>query len=443
MDVREQMRQVPHFDRFPSVDEMNAELDLLAARHPGLVRLRRIGTSRLGEPLRALTVGTGARDALIIGGPHPNEPIGALTVSQLIRRLCEDAALREELGHRWHLIPCVDPDGARLNEGWFAHPGDRRRYARHFYRPAWCDQVEWTFPVAGDGYAFDRSLPETEALMRLMDQVRPSFVYSLHNGEYSGAYYYLNRRDPALAARLTELPGWEGIPLHHGEPEMPGPTTIAPAVYLTPGGARQAMTFGVGGGSADYAARFGALHLITELPYWADERVGDATPTTTSYRDVLKAGLAAQRELIDVVRAAMEAVRRDLAVHSPFRRSTEDMLDTYRKAADCWEGLPGIDRPATVAERFGNRQTLHMRRLRLTGTFRRMLEAEAAAGNLTPAIREQRARIGELFDEWCEEAEAESAGEPIEIRKLVAVQLAAALVAAADARTDGEPRPPA
>ncbi|WP_405145697.1 M14 family zinc carboxypeptidase [Sphaerisporangium sp. NBC_01403] len=434
MDVRELMRRVPDFDRFPSVDEMHAELDEFARLHPGLVSLRRIGTSRLGEPLRALTVGTGDRDAVIIGGPHPNEPIGALTVSRLIRLLCEDAGLRDGLGYRWHLIPCVDPDGARLNEGWYARPGDRRHYARHFYRPAWNDQVEWTFPLSGDGYTFDRALPETEALMRLMDEARPAFVYSLHNGEYSGAYYYLNRHDPVLAARLTELPALAGIPLHHGEPELPGATTLAPAVYLTPGGTRQAKVFGAGGGSADYAARFGSLHLITELPYWADERISDATPTTTSYGDVVKTGLAAQRELIDLLLAAMEGVRRDLTVHSPFRRSAEDMFVTYRKFADEWEDHPGADRPATVAEQFGNRQTLHMRRLRFAGTFCRMLDAECAAGNLTPAIRAQRARLGELFEGWCDEAAAESPGRPLAIRTLVAVQLAAALVAAEHAR---------
>ncbi|MCW2878421.1 MAG: hypothetical protein JWQ95_2521 [Sphaerisporangium sp.] len=435
MDLREQMRRVPDFDRFPSVDEMHADLDELAALYPDLVRLRRIGTSRLGEPLRVLTLGAGPRDAVIIGGPHPNEPIGSLTVSQLVRRLCEDDGLREELGYRWHLIPCVDPDGARLNEGWYADPGDRRHYARHFYRPAWSDQVEWTFPLTGDDYFFDRSLPETEALMRLMDEVRPAFVYSLHNGEYSGAFFYVNRRDPVLAARLAELPGWEGIPLHHGEPELPGSMMIAPAVYLTPGGTHQAKTFGFGGGSADYAARFGALHLITELPYWADQRVSDATPTATPYAEVLKAGLAAQRELIDVLRTAVAAVRRDLTVQSPFHRSTEDMLDTYRRFADGWEDLSDVDRPATVAERFGNRQTLHMRRLRLAGTFCRMLDAEAAAGNLTPAIREQRVLLRQVFDGWCDEADADSGGHPIALRGLVAVQLAAALVAAEHARS--------
>ncbi|MEV8638540.1 M14 family zinc carboxypeptidase [Streptosporangium sp. NPDC051023] len=111
MNVHEHMSRVPDYTAFPTVDQMHAELDELAAAHPDLVRLRRIGTSRLGEPLRVVTIGSGPRDAVIIGGPHPNEPIGSLTVSALMRQLVEDTWLREEFGFRRHLIPCVDPGG--------------------------------------------------------------------------------------------------------------------------------------------------------------------------------------------------------------------------------------------------------------------------------------------------------------------------------------------
>ncbi|WP_240777427.1 M14 family zinc carboxypeptidase [Nonomuraea basaltis] len=424
------MSWVSSYAAFPSVDAMQAELDQVAAAHPGLVRLRRIGTSRLGEPLRVLSVGGGPADAVVIGGPHPNEPIGALTVSALIKLLCQDAGLRTELGYRWHFVPCADPDAARLNEAWYAKPGDRRAYAEHFYRPDLADQVEWTFPLIGGGYHFDRTLPETAALMRLMDEVRPSLVYSLHNGEYQGAFFYINRNDVVLAERLAALPGMEGIPLHHGEPELPGATSIAPAVYLTPDGAHVGAAFGAGGSSADYAARFGALHLVTEVPYWADDRVSDQSETGRPYREVVAAGAKARRELIETLHASMRAVSHDLIVRSPFRRSTESTLETFRKLAELEEAVPGLDRPATVAEEFGNRQMVHLLRLRLLGVFLRMLDAELAAGNLTPAIREQRHLLAERFDLWYGEAETDSPGPPVEIRRLVAVQLGAALIAA-------------
>jgi len=100
------MSRVPSYAAFPSVDAMQAELDRVATAHPGQVRLRRSGTSRLGEPLHALTVGHGPADAVVIGGPHPNEPVGSLTISALIELLCQDAGWCAELGYRWHFVPC-------------------------------------------------------------------------------------------------------------------------------------------------------------------------------------------------------------------------------------------------------------------------------------------------------------------------------------------------
>ncbi|MGW4475174.1 M14 family zinc carboxypeptidase [Nonomuraea sp. NPDC004354] len=434
MDVAHHMSRVPDYTAFPTVDQMHAELDELAAAHPDLVRLRRIGTSRLGEPLRAATIGSGPHDAVIIGGPHPNEPIGALTVSSLLRQLVEDASLREDFGYRWHLVPCADPDGARLNEGWYSRPSDRRAYAEHFYRPAEADQVEWTFPLAGEDYFFDRTLPETEALMRLMDEVKPAFVYSLHNGELQGAFYYLSKDDPALAARLTAIATAQGLPLHMGPPEVPSAVPIGPAAYMTPRGAHIAAAYGIGGGSVDYADRFDALHLVTELPYWADPRVADQTPTEQTYSEAIQANLAGQRALIAELARSHSAVRADLRVRSPFRDALEDFVAAHDDFIGEWETFPGTDRPATVAEVVGNRQLVHSMRLRYTGTCLRMLDAELGAGNATPAIRAERARLGARFDEWFTEAEADAVATPIPIRTLVAVQLGAALLAAESAK---------
>jgi hypothetical protein len=430
MNLAECMRRVPDIARFPSVDALHAELVALATAYPDLVRVRRIGTSRLGEPLRVLTIGDGPADAVIIGGPHPNEPVGGLTVGVLARLLCRDAALRAELGFRWHLVPCVDPDGARLNEGWFDRPGNRRAYSEHFYRPDPAEQVEWTFPLSGEDYWFDRTLPETAALMRLMDEVEPSLVCSLHNGEHHGVFFYLNRDDPELACRLGELPGLAGLPMHHGEPELPGSRMIAPAVYATQDGARIGAMLGAGAGSADYAARFGALHIVPEVPLWADQRVADRSATGTGYRQLVARGVAARREALDMLDSALATVADALTVRTPFERSVRASLRTFRKVTEHREVLSGEDRPATVAEEFDHRQALHLLRLRLLGTFLRMLDAEIAAGSPTPAVRTQRRLLGETFDRWVGEAEADTPGPATAIRRPVAVQLGAILLAA-------------
>ncbi|WP_214318399.1 M14 family zinc carboxypeptidase [Nonomuraea sediminis] len=434
MDVDKYMSQVPDYAAFPTVDQMHAELDELAAAHPDLVRLRDIGASRLGEPLRVATIGNGPRDAVIIGGPHPNEPIGALTVSSLLRRLIDDAWLREEFGYRWHLIPCVDPDGARLNEGWYVRPGDRRAYAEHFYRPCEADQVEWTFPLTGEGYTFDRTLPETEALMRLMDEVRPAFVYSLHNGELQGAFFYLSRNEPGVAADLAAMAAGQGLPLHMGPPEVPSAVQIGPAAYVTPRGAELGAIYGIGGGSVDYADRFGALHLVTELPYWADPRVSDETPTDQVYGEVIRTYLGDQRALLATVSESLAKVAPELTVRSPFRSAVEDFVATHDEFVSEWEDHPGADRPATVAEVVGNEQLKHSLRLRYLGMYLRLLDAELAAGNLTPAIREEHARVRALFDAWFTEADTGFTATPIPLRTLAAVQLGAALLAAEAAK---------
>jgi hypothetical protein len=276
--------------------------------------------------------------------------------------------------------------------------------------------------------------------MRLMDDVEPSLVCSLHNGEHQGAFFYLNRDDPELAHRLAELPGLEGLPLHHGEPELPGSRLIAPAVYSVHAGARVGAMFGAGASSADYAARFGALHLVTEVPLWADQRVADRTETGTDHRQLVASAAAARLEALDLLETALAATADDLSVRSPFERSVRATLRTFRTLTEHREALSGQDRSATVAEEFDHRQALHLLRLRLVGTFLRMLDAEIAAGNPTPAIRAQRRELAETFDRWVAEAEADTSAPAIEIRKPVAVQLSAVLLTAAAAGRAGSRR---
>lgn len=113
---------VPDFTAFPLVDELVDQLEELASRYPDVASLIRAGTSRLGEPITALRVESGPREALVFGGVHPNEPIGGLTALHLARALCAAPELRQRLSYSWTVVPCIDPDGMRLNEGWFKGP---------------------------------------------------------------------------------------------------------------------------------------------------------------------------------------------------------------------------------------------------------------------------------------------------------------------------------
>jgi hypothetical protein len=434
---------VPEIDHFAGVDELVAEADRIAAAHPDVVTARRIGTSALGDPLHCLTIAGGGPEAVVFGLPHPNEPIGGLTTLHLARRLAEDADLRGRLGHTWHLVPCIDPDGLRLNEGWLAGPYTRAHYARHFYRPAGAEQVEWTFPLDHGGAYFDAVLPETFALMRLIDAHRPALMASLHNAELGGVYYYLSRDEPDLYPVLQGVPALLDLPLHRGEPEAPWIPVLADGVYRTldirdahDHYTRLGRPEQISGGNstASYAEPHGTLTLVSELPYWQDARFSDTTPTALRYGEPLRRHAAEMAELGAVLRDGLTAVEGLTTVDSPFLRATRFYA---RGTADLAEKMEhrstqaASDRPATVAETVSLADTVHMFRLRYGGMLVRALEAELNLGNVRPAVRRAHADLAARYAGWLAAAEADSQATPIPIRKLVATQYASVIAAAA------------
>ncbi|MGI6873071.1 M14 family zinc carboxypeptidase [Amycolatopsis sp. 3B14] len=431
---------------FAGVDELERGLRTLAAGYPEITTLRRVGTSRHGEPLLCLTIDgePGDPTALVFGLPHPNEPIGGLTALHLAARLCADPGLRGRLRHRWRVIACIDPDGLRLNEGWLAGPFTREHYARHFYRPAGPDQVEWTFPLDYKDAYFDAALPETQALMRLIDSDRPGLVCSLHNSELGGVYYYLSRAEPPLHLALQALPGHVGLPLDRGEPEAPYITRLDDAIfqgtsisraydYLT--GLGEPWTSSAGDNTASYAGRYGALTLVTELPYWTSDTADDDGPAGTGYASALAAHARALADLSSLMAETIEAVAGALMVpDSPFWRASRSfatMMASGARSARSRSTSPEADRPATVAEVSSLAEATHSFRLRYGGILLRALDGELAVGNTRPVVRAARERVAARHAEWVAGDALIGEYRTIPIRQLVATQYGAVLAAAA------------
>lgn len=428
-----------HLPAFPAIctgDQLDADLARIAGDHPGLCRRRRIGTSRGGDPLHLLSIGSGTRQALIVGGPHPNEPIGMLTVLALAELVATTPALREDF--TWNFIGCLDPDGSRLNERWFPGPYTVRNYHQHFYRPAFTDQPEWTFPVLDERAFFDRTLPETEALARVIDELAPTFQYSLHNSDFGGVFFLLSQDIPGVAGDFAALAAQQGIPLSLGPVDALGWPEAGRAVYLIPPveDVIQADTGSAaprhGGSSAHYAQRHGTTTLITEVPFWQDARAADAGDSGRQYRDVLLTTakqLTADADTLEVVRTAMEPL---LRVPTPLGVAAADFLLSARAIAAGHERMAAVaDDHASHGQAFGAESAVHMMRLRTAGVLRRQLAVERDAGNQPPGLRAARRRLDELFGIWCDAAERELVTETFELRTLVALQVGAALAAVA------------
>ncbi|MDX3244244.1 M14 family zinc carboxypeptidase [Streptomyces sp. ME18-1-4] len=122
------------------MDQLAARAAALIVRSPGDVRLRRVGVSRAGTPLWLLCLGRGARQALVVAGPHANEPVGGATVLRPADRVLADPRLTVGADATWNLLLCLDPDGLRRNEGWLTGPYSLGRHFRNFFRPGFLEQ---------------------------------------------------------------------------------------------------------------------------------------------------------------------------------------------------------------------------------------------------------------------------------------------------------------
>ncbi|MFQ6100268.1 MAG: M14 family zinc carboxypeptidase [Anaerolineae bacterium] len=446
-DVLTILNDVPDYQVFLTVDELKASTHQLANRYPDTVEILPIGHSRQGDPIEAIKIGDGPRQALLFAMPHPNEPIGSMMLEYLSLRLAEDDALRESLGYTWYLVKCIDPDGTRLNEGWFKGPFSLENYARHYYRPPAYQQVAWTFPIDYKTLHFHGPLPETRALMALIEQVRPDFMYSLHNSDFGGVYFYLWEAAPPLYEPFHKLVESQGLPLHRGEPEMPYEVEYASAIYKDSSitaeydyleeqtGTDPAEIITGGTLSFEYVRAFcDPFTLICEMPYFYHPAISDTSTSDMVRRDAILQAIEEAKEDVSFLKEQYESVKSELTVPSPFRDAIEETLRTFLAelaAEENWARTdPKTAEMATVAEKFDNLVIQRSDRLFGLGMFVRMLDAQIAATGESPSLSSAREAAKESFEARAADLEAELDYTVVPIQKLVRVQLGSALLAA-------------
>lgn len=448
MILKEIAASIPNYEYFLTVDEMRASTAHLHAEFPNITSVRIVGTTREDDPLDLLSIrhGDGLPNAFLFGAPHPNEPIGCMVIEFLARRLCEDENLRATLGYNWHFIKCIDADGTRLNEGWFRGPFHLRHYHRNFYRPRMQEQVEWTFPVNYKTLHFDQPLPETRALMRCIDELQPQFLFSLHNAEFGGVFYYINEESPFLYPLFHEIPTWFDLHLEHGEPEMPFAIEYAPAIFQMPSvrdmydfleqqtGQDPVSMIQHGGSSMEYSQRYDTKSLIVEMPYWDDQRVSDLSKTNLTRREAVIDSAHRIMATSDWLSEQMEKIAPHLELDTPIHRAAIDsnaIIKRWSAGRIHWiENAREADDPATVAELFSNQVSWAGYAQRGQAMWLRTLESEIAAGNDTQVVLEARETAEKEFEAHATALEAASDYRTIPIRSLIGVQVCAGLAAA-------------
>jgi len=135
--------------------------------------------------------------------------------------------------YTWYLVKCSDPDGARLNEGFQLGPHTPMNFTLNYYRTPNVKTPDSCFPFRFGPLDLNSPVPETRALMRVLERVPMSFVSALHMMKWEGITYEVPHPCPELYAPL-----WDAAKRFDVFPRKRLGTTLAPgiqrAAYLTP-----------------------------------------------------------------------------------------------------------------------------------------------------------------------------------------------------------------
>ncbi len=177
------------------------------------VAVAELGHSAGGEPLWAITVGTGPRTVFVVAGLHAMEHVGPATALALVDRAARGAAGWSDC--RLVVVPVANPDGYRAAESLLAR-GSRRFVRRNRrgvdlnrnFAVGWDDQYylnRLLRPVFAPGDA-PLSEPETRAVDQLVARERPDYAVSLHAfGEQIYYPYAGTDETPPHEARLRAI----------------------------------------------------------------------------------------------------------------------------------------------------------------------------------------------------------------------------------------------
>lgn len=440
------IKNIPDYKEFLTVEEMDINSKKIAEDFPKVVTLFEMGRTRANHPLYCLKIGNGSRNALMFGCPHPNEPIGTMMLEYFSKELARNKELRDELDYTWYIVKSWDADGTKLNENWFKGPYTLYNYSRNFFRPAGHKQVDWTFPIDYKNLHFHDTIPETKAMMKLIEDIKPKFTYSLHNAGFGGVYWYISKETRMIYDDMRNVAKKQGVPLNLGEPEAPYCVAFDPAIYQDLGICKEydylekygienpGDVIKVGTCSADYIKEVcGGFTLLTELPYFYDKRINDLSESDISRKDAVLQNLEFSETADMFIKNTLNSTKKYIDESNPFRLALEAFTDSAGRIATkkMVTENPEFSKKATVAEKFDNLLVSKFYKMLSYGLLVRANESELQKmDELNEDNLEKKEALKEAFEkaeiilkELSKELEEKIDYEVVPIKKLVAIQL--------------------
>jgi hypothetical protein len=448
MNLKEILNQIPDYKEFMTISELNASSKKLARKF-NHVDLKEIGKSRKGRTIYCLKVGDGEKNVLLFGFPHPNEPIGSMSLEFLSWFLAQNPEFTKETGYTWYLIKAIDIDGAILNEGWFKGKFDPIKYARNYFRCAPFDQVEWTFPVNYKKLIWETPLPETQALMNIIDDTKPHFMYSLHNSlGFGGVYFYVTYKVGNLFIDLIEFIKNEELPLHLGEPELAFRKVLDKAIFQN-GGIQEYYDFLEDSGIEDPqqvidtgTSSWGYLKniddknsftLVCELPYFYHKSIEDTSLTEFKRRDLRIKSLEYNKKIFKHAKKYFGYIKKYCDKSTLIYRAVEEFIKSRRTyinfSISKVKNSSTYDGKATVAQAFDSKTTNPYYFLTDISMIARLFEEalEKLPENKDEIIR-TKIKLEKLIEQEINKILGDIDFKVIPIQKLVRIQIGSAFI---------------
>ena len=328
---------------------------------------KEVGHSEQGRGIYMISAGKGRRNAFVWGFPHPNEPVGAMSIDFLIDYFGRNKGALRDSGYKWNFIYTADPDGTKLNEGWFKGKLSLRKYFDNFFRPSADCQLDWTFPVKYKDFEWNKPMKETKVLMKIIDEIKPDLMYPLHNSGFGGAYFFSTREfNSEYYENITYICNKFGIPLHMGEPEEDFMRAIKKPFYFDigfkdyyeeqiKGGNNPKENLEHGENSTNYllGVNPSAVIIKAEIPAFFDKRVLNMEPSDLTRREAWGIYVKGMDDLYRFYEKVIPKILSKLEKNDPFSHLFRLYQKNAKKGIGFLERLiatPEFERKATNSE---------------------------------------------------------------------------------------------
>lgn len=395
LDFSEVLDKVPDWDRYYTVDELHESSARLVNDYSDKVELIDLGKSTEGEIIDCLKIGDGKYNALIHGFPNCEEPFGGNLLDYFSWALAEHGDFRDSMNYTWYLIKCSDPDGARRCEDFQKGPLTPMNFTLNYYRTPNRLTPESCFPYRYGPLDLNDPVPETKALMKIMDRIPFHFISSLHMMKWGGITYEVPEPCPELYPPL-----WEVAKKFNVFPRKRLGITLAPGIqyadYLSParGWVEQ---WAKGNTSIEpirgcYIYEYGLMRnpklfmMVPECCMWYDPRMWDDEPSDTSIGEALQHAKTTvdenNRFMLKMWEEALPLLENQTSFKVMMDEEMEPIIKNYTNVTD-----PPFEfdekthsRKATIAEKVGVEGRDDLYRMFNIGGLIRTLDAELELG---------------------------------------------------------------